>query len=59
MKLSQLSNHPKMILADSDIVFGKFDDAANYLQTLVKSSQKVLIFSSFVSHLKLYKSWCV
>ena len=59
MKLRQLSNHPKMILADSDILSGKFDDATNYLQTLVKSSQKVLIFSSFVSHLKLYKSWCV
>ena len=59
MKLRQLSNHPKMIVANSDILSGKFDDATNYLQTLVKSSQKVLIFSSFVSHLKLYKSWCV
>jgi non-specific serine/threonine protein kinase len=58
MLLRQLSNHPKIILPDSDIASGKFTDVTNYLETLVKSNQKVIVFSSFVSHLELYKKWC-
>ena len=58
MLLRQLSNHPKIIRPDSDIASGKFTDVTNYLETLVKSNQKVLVFSSFVSHLELYKKWC-
>ena len=57
MRLRQWSNHPKMIDTCSEINSGKFQDATNYLETLVKSNQKVLVFSSFVSHLKLYKDW--
>lgn len=57
MKLRQWSNHPKIVDENSNIESGKFNDVTNYLQTLVKSSQKVLVFSSFVSHLKLYKKW--
>ena len=57
MRLRQWSNHPKMIDQNSEIESGKFADVTNYLETLVKSNQKVLIFSSFVSHLSLYKNW--
>lgn len=37
---------------------GKFKDVISYLDTLIKSNKKVLIFSSFVSHLDIYKEWC-
>ena len=57
MRLRQWSNHPKIVNANSEIASGKFADVTNYLETLVKSNQKVLVFSSFVSHLKLYQNW--
>lgn len=58
MKLRQWSNHPKLISADSSIASGKFYDITGYLETLAKSKNKTLIFSSFVSHLSIYKEWC-
>lgn len=57
MQLRQWSNHPKIVDNTSEITSGKFADVTNYLETLVKSNQKVLVFSSFVSHLNLYKNW--
>ena len=57
MQLRQLSNHPKIIDKKSEVASGKFADVTNYLETLVKSNQKVLVFSSFVSHLNLYQKW--
>ena len=59
MKLRQWSNHPKIVDTNSEIASGKFADVTNYLETLVKSNQKVLVFSSFVSHLKLYQNWAI
>ena len=43
---------------DSELDSGKFLDVTTYLQTLIKSHKKVLVFSSFVSHLNLYEDWC-
>ncbi|MDY8136555.1 DEAD/DEAH box helicase [Aquimarina sp. 2201CG5-10] len=57
-KLRQLANHPKLIDEKSDQQSGKFMDVTNYLETLVRSNKKVLIFSSFVSHLNIYQEWC-
>ncbi|GAA3513647.1 hypothetical protein GCM10022393_29320 [Aquimarina addita] len=57
-RLRQLANHPKLVTADTDHPSGKFQDVTNYLETLVKSNKKVLIFSSFTSHLALYQGWC-
>ncbi|WP_271767477.1 DEAD/DEAH box helicase [Aquimarina algiphila] len=57
-KLRQLANHPKLINSDTDSSSGKFEDVTNYITTLVKADKKVLIFSSFVSHLQLYTKWC-
>jgi len=57
-KLRQLANHPKLVDKVTEHESGKFDDVTNYLNTVVKSNQKVLIFSSFVSHLNLYEEWC-
>lgn len=58
MRLRQISNHPKMIDKNSTLDSGKFISVTNYLDTLVKSNLKTIIFSSFVTNLDLYKSWC-
>jgi SNF2 family DNA or RNA helicase len=58
MRLRQLSNHPKMIDAKSEIDSGKYLAVTQYLETLVQSNQKTIVFSSFVSNLNFYKKWC-
>ena len=57
-KLRQIVNHPKLADPESEHLSGKFQDVTNYLSTLVKANKKVLVFSSFVSHLNLYQKWC-
>ncbi|MBE0392813.1 DEAD/DEAH box helicase [Flavobacterium sp. PL002] len=59
MRLRQLSNHPKMIDAKSDLDSGKFNAVTDYLTTLIQSKQKTIVFSSFVSNLGFYKEWCI
>jgi SNF2 family DNA or RNA helicase len=59
MRLRQLSNHPKMIDATSEIDSGKYIAVTHYLETLVQSNQKTIVFSSFVSNLGFYKNWCL
>jgi non-specific serine/threonine protein kinase len=58
MKLRQIVNHPKLL--DDNYAFdaGKFLDVTHYLDTLIKSNQKILLFSSFVKHIALYTDWC-
>ncbi|QOG02444.1 DEAD/DEAH box helicase [Flavobacterium sp. MDT1-60] len=58
MKLRQLSNHPKMIDHESEIDSGKYIAVTNYLENLVKGKQKTIIFSSFVTNLNFYTTWC-
>ena len=58
MRLRQLSNHPKMIDTSSEIDSGKYIAVTNYLKTLVESNQKTIIFSSFLTNLEFYKTWC-
>jgi non-specific serine/threonine protein kinase len=58
MRLRQLSNHPKMIDTTSEMESGKFIAVTQYLQALVQSNQKTIVFSSFVSNLEFYMSWC-
>ena len=58
MKLRQLSNHPKMVDADSEIDSGKYIAVTNYLESLVNGKQKAIIFSSFVTNLSFYTDWC-
>ncbi len=58
-KLRQLANHPQLLENDTSDLSGKFEDVTHYLTTLIKSNKKVLIFSSFVSHLDLYQQWCI
>lgn len=56
MKLRQLANHPKLIGEDKRS--GKFEVVTAYLETLIRSKQKTLVFSSFTSHLRIYADWC-
>ena len=58
MKLRQLSNHPKILDKTSEFESGKFLVVTNYIESLLQSGQKMLVFSSFVKHLELYENWC-
>ena len=53
MKLRLLSNHPRLIDSDYKESSGKFDQITLYFESAKESGHKVLIFSSFVKHLKL------
>ena len=59
MRLRQLSNHPKMIDKKSEMDSGKYIAVTRYLETLVQSNQKTIVFSSFVSNLEFYKKWSI
>lgn len=55
MKLRQISNHP--LLADEEYQggSGKFETALNNIEDVVNGGHKILVFSSFVIHLKLFE----
>lgn len=55
-KLRQLANHPSMLHEDNASSSGKFDEIFRSLESLVAEKHKVLIFSSFVTHLNLLKT---
>jgi SNF2 family DNA or RNA helicase len=55
-KLRQLANHP--ILIGETMDSGKFTDVSAYIETLLQAKQKILVFSSYTSHLKIYTDWC-
>ncbi|WP_158729544.1 DEAD/DEAH box helicase [Flavobacterium sp. I-STPA6A] len=59
MRLRQLSNHPKMIDKKSELDSGKYIAVTRYLESLVQSNQKTIVFSSFVSNLEFYKKWSI
>lgn len=54
-RLRQLANHPKLV--DHDEESGKFEEVTRMLQNIVSEGHKVLIFSTFVKHLELYKTY--
>jgi SNF2 family DNA or RNA helicase len=56
-KLRQLANHPSLLKKESDEQSGKFDQIMEMLENLVAEKHKVLIFSSFVTHLELVKQY--
>ncbi|MFA5046289.1 MAG: DEAD/DEAH box helicase, partial [Paludibacter sp.] len=57
LRLRQTANHP--ILADAEYSenSGKFETVTQMLEDVVQQGDKVLVFSSFVEHLKLYKNY--
>lgn len=52
-KLRQLANHPSLAENNPEESSGKFNEIFRMLQNLVAEKHKVLIFSSFVTHLEL------
>jgi len=57
LRMRQIANHPKLMDVGYTESSGKFDIATELLNTIVSEGNKVLIFSSFVEHLKLYKTY--
>ncbi|MDP4820015.1 MAG: DEAD/DEAH box helicase [Saprospiraceae bacterium] len=54
-KLRQLANHPALVYPDYDKESSKFSEVMSQWETIKKSNHKVLIFSSFVQHLNLFR----
>lgn len=54
-KLRQIANHPALIFEEYNKRSGKFDDIFEQLDVVVRGNHKVLIFSSFVQHLALFR----
>ena len=52
-RLRQLANHPAMINPDSQTPSGKFEHVVNSLENLLAEGHKIIIFSSFVKHLRI------
>jgi SNF2 family DNA or RNA helicase len=56
-KLRQLANHPSLLDKDSEDRSGKFEQIQEMLENVVAEKHKVLVFSSFVSHLELVRQY--
>lgn len=56
-KLRQLANHPKMTDANYDGDSGKFEDITHMLASALAEDHKVLVFSQYVKHLELVRSY--
>lgn len=53
MRLRQLANHPGLVDPDYEGTSGKMEQIIEAYETLLSEGHKVLIFSSFVTHLEL------
>src|SRR5690606_6311931 len=56
-KLRQLANHPLMIDEDYKYDSGKFENVIHHLESVLSRGHKVLIFSSFVKQMKIYRDY--
>jgi SNF2 family DNA or RNA helicase len=54
-RLRQLSNHPSLLGYD-ECDSGKFEEVIQDVKELLSEKHKVLIFSSFVTHLKIFQA---
>lgn len=55
-RLRQLANHPSLLEKNADEGSGKYNEIFRMLHNLVAEKHKVLIFSSFVTHLELIEN---
>lgn len=53
-KLRQIANHPSLIDVNFSSESGKFKVVSEAVESIISGGHKVLIFSSFVKHLKLF-----
>ncbi|WDF68478.1 DEAD/DEAH box helicase [Sphingobacterium oryzagri] len=56
-KLRQIANHPQMLPDVTAKDSGKFDAVIDMIDNVAAEGHKVLIFSQFVKHLQLFKSY--
>ncbi len=54
LRLRQISNHPVLLDAQYAHGSGKFNQVLEHLHSILKARHKVLVFSSFTSHLNLF-----
>lgn len=55
-RLRQIANHPAMVEDYQEIDSGKFNEVCRGIESVIAEGHKVLVFSSFVKHLDLYRS---
>ncbi|MEO6282563.1 MAG: DEAD/DEAH box helicase [Dyadobacter sp.] len=56
-KLRQLANHPLMVNPEYAHGSGKFEDVLYKMQTVISEDHKILIFSQYIKHLDLFRSY--
>ncbi|MDR2026698.1 MAG: DEAD/DEAH box helicase [Prevotellaceae bacterium] len=56
-RLRLLANHPRFVDEEYTGDSGKFDQVVMYIEGLIAENHKVLIFSSFVMHLRLFAGY--
>lgn len=57
LRLRQAANHPILVDNEYGGFSGKFDSVITRLNDVISQNAKVIIFSSFVEHLKVYKKY--
>jgi len=57
LRLRQTANHPLLAEKEYTEDSGKFDTVCQMLDEVIAQGDKVLVFSSFVEHLKLYRNY--
>ncbi len=56
-RLRQIANHPAMVEDYPEIDSGKFNEVCRDIGSVIAEGHKVLVFSSFVKHLDLFRSY--
>ena len=57
LRLRQIANHPSLVENGYNDDSGKFETVCEMMTEVIEQGDKVLIFSSFVEHLKLYRKF--
>ncbi|MDO9152178.1 MAG: DEAD/DEAH box helicase [Paludibacter sp.] len=57
LRLRQSANHPSLVDSNYNETSGKFEAVCEMLTDVIEQGDKVLVFSSFVEHLKLYRNF--
>jgi SNF2 family DNA or RNA helicase len=57
IRLRQIANHPALIDHEFTADSGKYEEIIRNIDNLVKENHKVLVFSSFVRHLRLVENY--
>ena len=57
LRLRQAANHPFLIDKEFTASTGKFDSVVQMMHDVIDQGDKVLIFSTFVEHLKLFRQY--